>query len=288
MALKTMSSSYNVKKTILFNDDTTALQALQQNTIQFMTESVPPASKALAQLPNIIAVGTRANNQWDMVSKADITDCNQLSGKRLGLFSKTGVSTAYVNMYLKANCPNAKPQIVIIPDSGLRRQALEAGQLDATPLQATDSVQILNGSDKAKFHELVNFATALPGIGRDLLLTNKQTLQNHPDVVEAFLAAQLKAIRQIYSDPSQIPELMTTYLPGAVPTDQAAAIGDYFVQRKLFCANGGVSDSGIADELKAFQQGGFSPNSVTMQQLVDPTPMQKVLTSIGKSDTTSC
>jgi ABC-type nitrate/sulfonate/bicarbonate transport system substrate-binding protein len=288
MALHTMSSTYNVQKTIIFSDDTTALQALQQNKIQFMSESVPPSATALAKLPNVVAVGTRANDQWDMVAQNGINSCSDLSGKTVGLYSKAGVSTAYVKLYFAKECPNVSYNTIIIPDSTLRRQALQAGQLAATPLQATDAVQILNGPDKSKFHELVNFASALPGIGRDLLLTNKQTLENNPGVVQEFLTAQLQAIRQMYASPSKIPQLLATYLPGAVPANLAGLVAQYFTSRKLFCANGGLADSSIADSLKTFGAAGFLPTSVTVAQLVDDAPMKKVLSKIGTSPATSC
>jgi ABC-type nitrate/sulfonate/bicarbonate transport system substrate-binding protein len=288
MALHTMSSTYNVQKTIIFSDDTTALQALQQNKIQFMSESVPPSATALVKLPNVVAVGTRANDQWDMVVQNGINSCSDLNGKTVGLYSKAGVSTAYVKLYFAKECPNVSYNTIIIPDSTLRRQALEAGQLAATPLQATDAVQILNGPDKSKFHELVNFATALPGIGRDLVLTNKQTLENNPGVVQAFLTAQLQAIRQMYASPSKIPQWLATYLPGAVPANLAGLVAQYFTSRKLFCANGGLGDSSIADSLKTFGAAGDLPTSVTVAQLVDDAPMKKVLSKIGTSPATSC
>jgi ABC-type nitrate/sulfonate/bicarbonate transport system substrate-binding protein len=288
MAVESLAGTYNVKKTVQFADDTTALQALNNNTIQFMTESVPPFATAAAKLPNIVAVGTRANDQWDMVAKTDITDCSQLNGKRVGLFSKSGVSTAYVKLYFAKSCPDMKYTTIITPDSALRRQALEAGQLDATPLQATDAVQILNGPDKDKFHELANFATDLPGIGRDLLLTNRQTLRDHPDVVEAFLKAQVTAIRGFYANPTTLPGLMAKYLPSSVAPNLAGQVADYFIGHKLFCANGGLSDDSVTQSVHTFGAGGFLPTSTDPAKIVDDTAMKKVIAAIGPSTATSC
>jgi ABC-type nitrate/sulfonate/bicarbonate transport system substrate-binding protein len=288
MAVESLAGTYNVKKTIQFADDTTALQALSNNTIQFMTESVPPFATAAAKLPNLVAVGTRANDQWDMVAKSNVSDCTQLGGKRVGLFSKSGVSTAYVKLYFAKTCPDAKYTTIITPDSALRRQALEAGQLDATPLQATDAVQILNGPDKNKFHELANFATALPGIGRDLLLTNRQTLKDHPDVVEAFLKAQVTAIRGFYASPTTLPSLMAKYLPGSVQPALASQVADYFIGHKLFCANGGLSDDSVTQSVKTFGDGGFLPKSTDPTKIVDDSAMKKVLAAIGPSTATTC
>jgi ABC-type nitrate/sulfonate/bicarbonate transport system substrate-binding protein len=288
MAVESLAGTYNVKKTVQFADDTTALQALSNNTIQFLTESVPPFATAVAKLPNLVAVGTRANDQWDMVAKSDVSDCTQLGGKRVGLFSKTGVSTAYVKLYFAKSCPDMKYTTIITPDSALRRQALEAGQLDATPLQATDAVQILNGPDKSKFHELANFATELPGIGRDLLLTNRQTLKDHPDVVEAFLKAQVSAIRGFYASPTTLPDLMAKYLPGSVKPALASQVADYFIGHKLFCANGGLSDDSVVQSVKTFGDGGFVPKDTDATKIVDDSAMKKAIAAIGPSTATTC
>lgn len=288
MAIKSLAGTYSVKKTVQFADDTTALQALNNNTIQFLTESVPPYATAAAKLPNLIAVGSRANDQWDLVAKSGISDCTQLDGKRVGLFSKTGVSTAYVKLYFQQNCADVDYTTIITPDSALRRQALEAGQLDATPLQATDAAQVLSGPDKGKFHELVNFASALPGIGRDLLLTNKQTVRDHPDVVEAFLKAQVTAIRGFYKNPNTIPGLMQKYLSGSVEPNLAPQVADYFISRKLFCANGGLGDDSVVQSVKTFGEGGFLPKGTDAAKIVDDAPMKKVISEIGTSNATSC
>jgi ABC-type nitrate/sulfonate/bicarbonate transport system substrate-binding protein len=288
MAVQSLAGTYNVKKTVQFADDSTTLQALNNNTIQFTTESVPPFATAAAKLPNLVAIGSRANDQWDMIAKSNITDCTQLAGKPVGLFSKAGVSTAYVKLYFAKSCPNIKYSTIITPDSALRRQALEAGQLDATPLQATDAVQILNGPDKNKFHELATFANVLPGIGRDLVLTNRQTLKDHPDVVEAFLKAQVTDIRGFYANPTTIPGLMAKYLPGSVDPSMASQVADYFVGHKLFCANGGISDDSVTQSVKTFGQGGYLPTNTDPAKIVDDSAMKKVIAEIGPSTATTC
>lgn len=286
MAMQTMSKSYDVKQSITFGSDDLALQALSQNKVQFLSDSLPPTASAVAKLPNIVVIGARANNQWDFVSKNSITDCSQLDGKKLGLFSKGGVSTAYVNLYFQKNCPNVKPQTIITPDSTLRRQALVAGQLDATPLQASDAVQVLStGSDK--FHELANFATVFPTIGRDVVLTTKEMVEQHPDQVVAFLSAQLQAIRSIYADPNAGITATQSLLKDSVSGDVSGVV-NYFVSHKLWCANGGLADSNIADSLTTFGQGGFLPKDITVTQLVNDGPMKQALAAIGPSSATSC
>lgn len=286
MAMQKLAKTYDVQKDIQFNGTDLALQALSQNKIQFLSVPVPEAASALAKVPGIRVIGTRSNNQWSLIAKVSIKNCRQLDGKNVGLFSTKGVSTAYVDMYFKEQCPGIKPHTIITADSTLRRQALVAGRLDATPLQATDAVQVL-AQDSSRFHELSSFANELPDIGRDVVLTNQVMLKEHPDIVQAFLTAQLQAIRDLYRDPRSAVSETKALLKDAVPAN-VDKVADYFISHKLFCANGGLDDANIADSLETFGKAGFNPTNITTAKLVDKTPMEKVLAKIGTSKATTC
>lgn len=286
MAMKELGKTYDVQKDIQFSGTDLALQALSQNKIQFMSVPIPQAASALAKLPGIRVVGTRSNNQWTFLAKSSIKSCSQLNGRNVGLFSTKGVSTAYVDMYFDEQCRGVKPHTIITADSTLRRQSLVAGRLDATPLQATDAVQVL-AKDSSRFHELTSFANELPDIGRDVVLTNQVMLKQHPDIVQAFLTAQLQAIRGLYANPKSAATQTKALLKDAVPTN-VDEVADYFISHKLFCANGGLDDANIADSLKTFGKAGFNPTNVTTSKLVDKTAMKKVLAKIGTSKATTC
>ncbi|HEX6445374.1 MAG TPA: ABC transporter substrate-binding protein [Streptosporangiales bacterium] len=286
MAMKKLAKTYDVHKDLQFNGTDLALQALSQNKIQFMSVPIPQAASALPKLPGIRVIGTRSNNQWTFLAKSSIKDCSQLDGRNVGLFSTKGVSTAYVQMYFDEKCKGIKPHIIITADSTLRRQSLVAGRLDATPLQATDAVQVL-AKDSARFHELTSFATELPDVGRDVVLTNQVMLKQHPEAVQAFLTAQLQAIRSLYANPQTAVTQTKALLKDAVPSN-VNEVADYFISHKLFCANGGLDDANIADSLRTFGKAGFNPTSVTAAKLVDKTAMDKVLAKLGKSKATTC
>lgn len=286
MALDAMKKAgYNVQDTVTFRSDTLALQALASNETQIMTGAIPAATNAVSQNLPIKVISARTNNTWSLVATKDITDCNQLNGKSVGIFSDAGVSTAFLKIYLQTNCPNAKPNYLIIADSPLRRQALEAGQLVATPLEPGDSSDIVLKSPD-KFRVLANFSETNPDIGRDVITTNATMLRDHPTVVRAFIKAQLEAIRQLYADPSSIARLDAQYLQLG---EAAPRIGKFFLDNKVYCANGGLADPNIAHTLDVFgNQYKLVPTTVSVDQLVDQTQMNSVLAEIGRSPATSC
>lgn len=286
MALDTLKQEgYNVKPEVDFKNTQLSFQALQNNQVQFSSSGVTDPATAIDKGLKIKVIDARANNAWSLVTTNSITTCDQLNGKKMGLFSTTGISTAYVKIYLQTTCPKAQPNNVIIPDSVLRRQALEAGQIDASPLEGGDVVRIL--ADKpGQFRVLADFSQTLPGIGRDLVETNATLLADHPTVVQAFVKAHLEAIRAIYKDPSSIGQLDAKYLKLG---DSAAAIGKQYIDTKVWCANGGLAGNDVQKELDVFGgQYTFTPKGMKAAQLLDTTALDAVLTQIGKSTATAC
>ncbi|HYY88137.1 MAG TPA: ABC transporter substrate-binding protein, partial [Chloroflexota bacterium] len=278
-------AGYNVVEPVTFKSDVLAIQALATNETQLMTGALPATAGAVDKGLPIKVIATRANNAWSLVANKDITDCKQLDGKSVGIFSEAGVSTAYLKIYLQQNCPDAQPNYLIIADSPLRRQALEAGQLVATPLEPGDATDIVakNGD---KFHVLANFSQTMPDIGRDIITTNTSMLNEHPTIVRAFLKSYLQAIRSIYDNPDSVPQLDTQHLQLG---ETARGVAKFFTDNKMWCANGGLGDDNIRHSLDVFgKQYTFVPATMTFEQLVDPGPMNAVLGELGKSNATTC
>jgi ABC-type nitrate/sulfonate/bicarbonate transport system substrate-binding protein len=278
-------AGYNVMEPVTFKSDVLAVQALATNETQLMTGSLPVSAAGVDKGLPIKVITTRANNAWSLVASKDIAECNQLDGKSVGIFSEGGVSTAYLKIYLQQNCPDAQPNYLIIADSPLRRQALEAGQLVATPLEPGDATDIVakNGD---KFHLLANFSQTMPDIGRDIITTNATMLKDHPTIVRAFLNSYLQAIRSIYDKPESVPQLDGQYLQLG---ETVQGVAKFFTDNKMWCANGGLGDDNISHTLEVFgKQYTFVPATVTVDQLVDPGPMNAVLGELGNSNASTC
>ena len=285
MALDSMKKQgYNVQPAVQLNTTELLVQALSNDQIQFMSSGVIALAAAVDKGINMKVISSRGNNTWNFVSTNDINSCDQLNGKKVALFSTNGTSSAYVNIWMAKNCPNSKPQILIIPDSASRAQALLTGQISGAPLETDGTVELTKGHAD-KFHVLASFAEVLPGIGRDEVVTNSQTLTKHPEIVKAFIKAQLEAIRSMYKDPSLTAKNDAKYLKLG---DNATAIAKFYTDQKAWCANGGLDPGDQQGQLKAFQDAKKVPVSVTTATLVDDGPMKSVLAAIGTSTATKC
>jgi ABC-type nitrate/sulfonate/bicarbonate transport system substrate-binding protein len=275
---------YNVQPSVQLNTTELLVQALSNDQVQFMSSGVIALAAAVDKGINMKVISSRGNNTWNMVSTNDITNCDQLNGKKVALFSTNGTSTAYVNIWMSKNCPNSKPQFLIIPDSASRAQALLTGQIVAAPLE-TDGTVELSQNHADKYHVLAVFGQVLPGVGRDLVVTNSQTLSQHPTIVKAFIKAQLEAIRAMYKDPTLVAKNDATYLKLGTNADK---IAKFYADQKAWCANGGIAPADMDAQLKAFLDYKKVPATVTSANLVDDGPMKAVLAQIGSSTATKC
>ena len=103
----------------------------------------------------------RISSEWTVYATANIKTCADLDGKKLAIHSEGAVSSAMLRDYLKTNCPAAKPNFLIVPGSDNRLAALLAGQIEASPLELSDAIQ-LEAKGGAKFVQVTNFAKTLP------------------------------------------------------------------------------------------------------------------------------
>lgn len=282
MAIDAMrKQGYHVSATTLAGAPEAA-QALATDRAQFTEDNITGAAGAVKQGAPIKAVGVISANEAVWVVRDSYSDCSQLSGKSVGIFGPAAVSgyTKQMNLYFKKNCPNAHPNLVTIPDSPLRAQAMANGQIDATVLSIGDAehlIQTTNGKQKFK---IVPFNTEFPGLADNYFYASLKTITKHPSVVTTFLADEMKAARQIYDAPSSYSALLSKYLKPDQYTKESA---DVELHSKLWYTNGGldkVGISGLTETLSAFALPG------TASALTDNGPLNRALAQIGRSSLT--
>ena len=86
-------------------------------------------------------------------------DPKQLDGKRVGYHAPITVTEALVKWM--AQHYKITPNWMIIPGSDVRAEALMRGQLDATPAEIGDVLNILSAKP-GQFHVLISYAKTFP------------------------------------------------------------------------------------------------------------------------------
>lgn len=275
MAIDAMTEAgYQVSGTQVASDDI-LYQGLTSNDIQAGMGGASQVANAVAAGVPIKIVETRSSTDAVYVAANAYSDCSTLANQPVGIYSPQAILTLFMEQYFSQNCPGVNYTAVTIADSGLRAQAMEQGQIVATVLGLSDAIA-LDANNPGKFTE-VSFGQTLPGIGDAYLVANQSTLSDHAGLVEAWVAANLKAIRDVYqADDATLAGLETKYFPDAKDDSILKSLRD----AKLWQANGGLAGDGLTQTLSLFKLPGDRAT------LVDDGPLTAALAEVGSSTLT--
>jgi NitT/TauT family transport system substrate-binding protein len=115
--------------------------------------------KAVESGMNLKIIGEQVRNEWQLVTPVSFKDPKQLDGKRVGYHAPISVTEALVK-WMAAHY-KITPNWMIIPGSEVRAEALMRGQLDATPAEIGDVLNILQAKP-GQFHVLISYAKIFP------------------------------------------------------------------------------------------------------------------------------
>src|SRR5690606_5634549 len=91
-----------------------------------------------------------------MIAKKGLDSCDDLDGQRLAVHSREGSTGTLTDSWLALECPDAKPQILIVPGSENRLAGMLTDQIDASPVDLFTSLQVL-AEYPDQFHEIEGF-----------------------------------------------------------------------------------------------------------------------------------
>jgi NitT/TauT family transport system substrate-binding protein len=133
-------------------------------------------------------------------ASSGIRTAADLEGKRIGIPGKFGTSwIMLLGLLESAGLGEDDVEFVLYPDFG-QGVALQQGAVDAaTGFANNEPVQLeLTGEDAVVLH--IDDITPLPGPG---MVTGTRTLETKGDALRAFVAATLRAMEEIRSDPAR-------------------------------------------------------------------------------------
>lgn len=227
----------------------------------------------------ILTLMEEASDDWSIVAENAIQSCADLDGKRIAYSSSGALNAALLKAYLEQNCPTAKPQILLIPNSPDRASALLSGNLDATPLELVDLMDVQKQAGD-KFHTLVNFAQAIPQVKTTGVHVRSAFAQQHPDMVRDYVKAVLEANRQVQANPKLGADAAVKYLK-LDPAEAQTAVQAY-VDNKIWDANGGMTKDAVTFSVDFFTKTGSLPAGLTADKVADLSYLDAVLNEIGR------
>jgi NitT/TauT family transport system substrate-binding protein len=236
--------------------------------------------KAVESGMNVRIIGEQVRNEWQLVTPVSLKDPKQLDGKRVGYHAPITVTEALVKWM--ANHYKITPNWMIIPGSDVRAEALMRGQLDATPAEIGDVLNILQAKP-GQFHILISYAKVFPQLIGSMYFARADYLQKNSAIVENVLEAILKAHRSVEERPALIKENALRLLPETKPELVEATAATY-KDLRIWDVNGGAGRERGEASIKFFEEAGLlKKGAVSYAQSFDTGPLDKVLKKIGPS-----
>lgn len=256
-----------------------AVQAVVAGEAEIGSAAGIAVVKAVESGMNLRIIGEQVRNEWQLVAPVSIKDAKQLDGKRVGYHAPITVTEALVKWMAKHYKIN--PTWMIVPGSDVRAEALMRGQLDATPAEIGDVLNILKAKP-GQFHVLISYAKIFPQLIGSMYFARTDYLQKNGPVVESVLEGILKAHRSIEAQPALVKENALRLLPETKP-ELVEATAAAYKELRIWDINGGADKARGEASIKFFEEAGLLKKGVvTFQQGFDTAPLDRALKKIGR------
>jgi NitT/TauT family transport system substrate-binding protein len=256
-----------------------AVQAVVAGEAEIGSAAGIAVVKAVESGMNLRIIGEQVRNEWQLVTPVSFKDAKQLDGKRVGYHAPITVTEALVKWM--ANHYKISPNWMIIPGSDVRAEALMRGQLDATPAEIGDVLNILKAKP-GQFHVLISYAKIFPQLIGSMYFARSDYLQKNGPVVESVLEAILKAHRSVEAQPALVKENALRLLPETKP-ELIDATSAAYKELRIWDINGGAGKERGEASIKFFEEAGLlKKGAVTFQQAFDTAPLDRALKKIGR------
>jgi NitT/TauT family transport system substrate-binding protein len=235
--------------------------------------------KAVESGMNVRIIGEQVRNEWQLVTPVSLKDPKQLDGKRVGYHAPITVTEALVKWM--AQHYKINPNWMIIPGSDVSAEALMRGQLDATPAEIGDVLNILSAKP-GQFHVLISYAKTFPQLIGSMYFARADYVQKNSATVESVLEAILRTHRSAEERPASIKENALRLLPETKP-ELIEATAAAYKELRIWDVNGGASKDRGDASIKFFEESGLlKKDAVSFKQAFDTAPLDKVLNKIGR------
>jgi NitT/TauT family transport system substrate-binding protein len=263
-----------VIKLIWLQSSEDPVQAVVRGDAQIGTANASTLFGATAQGAPVKAIAAQNSPSYAMVVPASVTSPEGLDGLKIGIHAQVSATSLYTNLLLKDH-PTVKPDLVVLPGSENRIQALIAGELDASVVQLSD-LQVLQEKAPGKYHVLYDYAAQMNDIIDSTLFTSDKFLRENPGAVHDFLAAMIAQQKRIKANPQVLIDAIVANMPNVTPA-QAKGFADTYLKSNVWPVDGNFTDESIAATLDAVKQFGGLDGEPTAKDCCTTEPLAGVL-----------
>ena len=254
-------------------DTPTMLQAANDGLIDIVASSSGAGMPAIDAGLDVRIIMERVGPEFNPVGVAG-DPCEVIDGGRYGVHSRNDGTHLLAKYFFSEECPDATPQVLVVPGSDVRAGGLLQGQLEAATVDLQDQVRLL-AMEPGKFQVMANYIQELPIIG-GIVAASPAFLSENEELVKDLINTELDVVADIYADPdvllTEAQERLTEVDPEILP-----AIVSAYIDNKLYDPEGGVTDEETQFTIDFF--GAVTPfqNVDSPDDVVDRTFLDAVL-----------
>lgn len=216
-----------------FQQSELAMQALLQGEVDVLAIGINGPMITISEGAELAIFGVTIGNDWTIVATQEIQAPEDLDGSTIAIHSETSTGTPLLRGTLDE--AQAEAELVTIPGSPNRAQAMTQGQIDATPLFLSDAIR-LERSDPDRFHVLLDYSEV--PFASQSLVASTEWLDGNPELAECFLTHFVETGQRMSAEPDWTADRLVSLFPGEEP-EYLQALADEYLGRSLWVADGG-------------------------------------------------
>lgn len=265
-------------------EDTLGVQAVLQGEAELAGGTPPVTINAHVQDPNIQFLAQYNRQAWSLASTADITEVEQLAGKTIAVHGETSFTKTVAELIIE-EYDLQDVEVIIIPGSDVRAQALLSGQIDATVLDIQD-VALASEQAPGEINVLVRFSQLFPELTSVRFTANKEWIDANRPLAKEIVKALILANREAVADPdATVAKAQEEY------SDQDPAVVEAiiraFIEGDHWVLDGGMSEENAMSELQFYLDAGqttLEPAAENVESLYRLDILNEVLDEVGREE----
>lgn len=257
-----------------------AVQALLRGEVDMARGEPGTVSTAIMRGARLAIIAAPGLSQWVLVASKTFSRPRDLSRKRIAVHSLASMSNTVVQFAIKKHGILA-PQILVIPGSPARAQALLQGEIDATSLFLADAIR-LDLMAPGRFHIVADFKD-LPVLD-SILAVRRDWLETRQEEVQDLLRVLVETHRRIAAGPEWAVARTLQFFPDEDPKFVAAVVRAH-TSRGVWDVNGGIAGATAVREMIQFLKSIEAlPAAASAEpaDYADLRPLEAVLQRIGR------
>ena len=267
-------------ETVSLGDGTKVYRALLAGNIDFGLTPGAPTIIGTANGSTVKALSANLQKyEASMVVRGDIKSLADLKGKRIGIQEPGGFADILSRSVLRAAHINPKDvNFVTIASEDV--PALVANQVDTAILHVEQ--EMLAKSKVPDLHAIARMWELQPKTLYTFLSATEKTIKDKPDVVEKVVAANMEAVRAMYTDKAKVLPILVKHT--GYPEKIISESLDFLVKNCIWDANSGLSKERIDFTANLMTKVGNIKQGKTpkYEDVVDTTFAKKAIAELGE------